>query len=65
METDPVAELLRIEKAREARRKTRNRWVAAGAGLALALGVFYVWGSAEADRVNGEKADQIELSRLP
>lgn len=64
MSDDVVTELRRIRREDAARRHRRNTWLAVLAVMAVVVGVLYVWGSAEADRVNSRHADTVELSRL-
>ena len=41
---DATKELLEIERAREARRRTRNKWLIALLVVAVLFGAFAIWG---------------------
>ena len=41
---DATQELLEIEHAREARRRTRNKWLIALLVVAVLFGAFTIWG---------------------
>ena len=58
---DATQELLEIERAREARRRTRNKWLIALLVAAVLFGAFTIWGvtSMNADRARMDRMDRM------
>ena len=58
---DAAQELLDIERAREARRRTRNKWLVALLVVAVMFGAFTIWGvtSMNADRARMDRVGTI------
>lgn len=55
---DATKELLEIERAREARRRTRNKWLIALLAVAVLFGAFTIWG------VTSMNADRARMDRI-
>lgn len=55
---DATQELLEIERAREARRRTRNHWLVGLLVVAVLFAAFAVWG------VTSMNADRARLDRI-
>ena len=55
---DATKELLEIERAREARRRTRNKWLIALLVVAVLFGAFAIWG------VTSMNADRARMDRI-
>lgn len=56
---DAVAELLEIERSREARRTRRNRWLVALLVVVVLVGAFAAWGITS-QRAADERFDRIQ-----
>ena len=55
---DATKELLEIERARAARRRTRNKWLIALLEVAVLFGAFTIWG------VTSMNADRARMDRM-
>ncbi|WP_448072325.1 hypothetical protein [Georgenia yuyongxinii] len=65
MSADDVArQLLELERAREARRKRRNRWLTALVVVAVLFGAFALWGITSQRAANDRMEDRGRVACL-